>query len=250
MTASSSDLPESMAPTHMGFPMTPWTMLGISAGADPAGERAMAQLCQMYWAPLYAWLRRTGVAPGEAEDLTQGFFLHLLEKSVLQKAAAERGRLRSFLIGALKNFVRGEDRKERTGKRGGKLVTTVLTEHMEAQLSDPGLAGESPDQIFERRWAVSVLGHTLAQLKEEEERNGRGAAFAILSDAMVRSRSENTRAEMAKALGMTENAAAVALHRLRKRCQAVFRAQVAATVGSEAEVEDEIIHLRQLFLKG
>ncbi len=236
--------------TGSAFPATPWTMLGISSGNNTAARRALDRVCCLYWAPLYAFLRRSGHGAAESEDLTQGFFAHLLEKGVLGKADAEKGRLRSFLIGTLKHFLRDETRKQATQKRGSGLMAGGDPALLEEQLAQTGVSGETPDEAYERRWAVSLLGHALAQLKEEEIRAGRGAAFEVLSEYLVRSSGARPQSEAAAQLGITENALGVAVHRLRKRFQAVFRAQVAATVGAEDQVEDEIQHLRALFLKG
>jgi RNA polymerase sigma factor (sigma-70 family) len=231
-----------------GFPATPWTMLGISCGDDTVARRALDRICRLYWAPLYAFARRSGAEPAEAEDVTQGFFLHLLEHEVLHKAEAEKGRLRSFLSGALKLYMLGELRRSGSQKRGGNLLSTEDPALLEAQLAQTGRAGETPDETYERRWAVSLLGHTLTQLREEETKSGRGEAFTVLVDYIVKSSEARPQAEVAVELGVTENTVCVAIHRLRRRFQAVFRAQVAATVATEEEVDDEIQHLRKLFL--
>ena len=237
--------------TGVAFPATPWTMLELSGGDGTVARRALDRVCCLYWAPLYAYLRGSGHGPAESEDLTQGYFGHLLEKGVLRRADAEKGRLRSYLIGGLKLYLRDEQRRGATQKRGGGMVVAGMDPaRLEAELVQTGLAGETPDEVYERRWAVSLLGNALAALREEEERAGRAAAFGVLSEYLVRGGGSVPQVEAAAGLGMSENALSVAVHRLRRRLQAVFRAQVAATVGSEEEVEEEIRHLRALFLKG
>lgn len=239
------------ARTGVAFPATPWTMLELSGGDGTVARRALDRVCCLYWVPLYAYLRGSGHGPAESEDLTQGYFGHLLEKGVLRRADAEKGRLRSYLIGGLKLYLRDEQRRGATQKRGGGMVVAGMDPaRLEAELVQTGLAGETPDEVYERRWAVSLLGNALAALREEEERAGRGSAFGVLSEYLVRGGASVPQVEAAAGLGMSENALSVAVHRLRRRLQAVFRAQVAATVGSEEEVEEEIRHLRALFLKG
>ena len=236
--------------TQSEFPATPWTMLALSSGDETVSRRALEQICALYWAPLYAFARRSGLPPAEAEDATQGFFLHLLERGTLRRADQGTGRLRSYLIGALKHFLIDDVRRQATQKRGGRLQFMGDPAVLEAQLTQTGRAGETPDEAYERRWAVSLLGHALARLKEEEIRAGRGPAFAVLEPYLVRGGGAPPQAEAASALGISENALSVAVHRLRKRFQAVFRAEVAATVGGEDEVDAEIAHLRSVFLKG
>lgn len=235
--------------TQSEFPATPWTMLALSSGDETQNRRALEQICALYWAPLYAFARRSGLPPAEAEDAAQGFFLHLLERGTLHRADQHSGRLRSYLIGALKHFLTDEFRRQSTRKRGGRLLFMGDPAALEAQLAQTGRAGETPDEAYERRWAVSILTHAISRLKEEEIRAGRGPAFAILEPYLVRGTGTPPQSEAAAALGISQNALSVAVHRMRKRFQTVFRSEVAATVGGEQEVDAEIAHLRSVFLK-
>jgi len=234
--------------THAGqFPETPWTQVRQAGGADTRAHHSLEALCRLYWVPLYAFARRQNLAAAEAEDVTQSFFLHLLEDASIQKADQEKGRLRSFLLGALKHFISNWHRAETTIKRGGRLLRvefdTAEVEAVCAKRED----GLSPDEFYERRWAAALLDHALKDLEIEHARAGKAAQFAVLSEYLLVHGKDAQHAEAAAKLGITEGAARVAVHRLRKRFRECLREHVAATVGSEAEVDDELRHLLSLY---
>ncbi len=230
------------------FPATPWTMVMLSRGPDTQGRGALGDLCSLYWKPLYAFIRRKGHAAEEAEDLTQGFFAQLLERDTLTRAEQVKGRLRSYLLGALKYYLVDAHRRATTGRAGAGVMRVAMDAgEMEAVLKHEGSDGVPPDVAFEKRWAVTLLEQTLDRLREEMSASGKAEHFEVLSGFLSWRSGPASQAEGAAQLGMTENAFSVAVHRLRKRFQVVFRAQVAATVETEAEVEEEIRHLRSLF---
>ena len=234
--------------THAGqFPETPWTQVRWSGGEDTRARASLEVLCRLYWVPLYAFARRQSLSPAEAEDVTQSFFMHLLAGDAIANANQEKGRLRSFLLGALKHFISNWRRAEATVKRGGRFLRvefdTGEVEAVCAQRED----GLSPDEFYERRWAVALLDHALKDLELEHARAGKAEQFAVLSEYLLVHGKDAQHAEAAAKLGMTEGAARVAVHRLRKRFRERLREHVAATVGSEAEVDDELRHLLSLY---
>lgn len=229
------------------FPETPWTHVRVAGGEDTRAQASLEVVCRLYWVPLYAFARRQNLGPAEAEDVTQAFFVHLLEDESIKHADQEKGRLRSFLLGALKHFISNWRRAETTVKRGGRMMRvefdTTEVEAVCAQRED----GLSPDEFYERRWAVALLDHALKDLEAEHARAGRAEQFAVLSEYLLVHGKDAQHAEAAAKLGMTEGTARVAVHRLRKRFRERLRALVAATVGSEAEVDDELRHLLGLY---
>jgi RNA polymerase sigma-70 factor (ECF subfamily) len=208
--------------------------------------RTLEALCQSYWYPLYAFVRRQGRSPHDAQDLTQGFFARLLEKNYLHAVAQEKGRFRSFLLVALKRYLANEWNREHAQKRGG-LQTAVEfdTELAERRYLGEGALGLPPDRVYERRWALTLLERAMARLRGEFEASGRSNDFEHLKGWLTAGRDEISHAQVAAALGMSEGAARVAVHRMRKRFRELFREEIAATVASDEEVEDEVRHLQQ-----
>ncbi len=232
------------------FATTQWSLV-LRAQAKPkelANEedaaRALAALCESYWYPLYAFLRRQGDDCHTAADHTQGFFAYLFDLGRLSAADPERGRFRSFLLAALKNYVANARRHERAEKRGGGAMHVALDfEQGEERYRHEPADLLTPDRIFERRWALTVLDRTLANLEQDYRAAGKEILFAELKDFLAGddSRPQQVTAER---LGMTAGAVKVALHRLRQRWRDLLRAEVAATVDSTEELDDEI---RRLF---
>jgi RNA polymerase sigma-70 factor (ECF subfamily) len=201
----------------------------------------------MYWAPLYAYARRNGMSPAEAEDVTQSFFVFLLESGGIGTADREKGRLRSFLLGALKHFILNWQRAENTVKRGGRLSRVEFdTVEVEAVCAAQ-FGGLTPDECFERQWAASLLDYALMELEAEMKSAGKAEQFAVLSEFLLMHGKEARHADAAQKLGMNEAATRVAVHRLRQRFRDRVRAQVAATVSTEAEVDVELRHLIRLY---
>ena len=230
---------------HGAFSTTHWSVV-LTAGNDnlAGADNALEQLCQKYWYPIYAFVRRRGSDSHEAEDLTQAFFAHLLEKETLKQADRQKGKFRSFLLASLTNFLNNEWRKKQTMKRGGQRQIISLDETVAEnryQLEPAALA--EPEKLFERRWALTLLEQVFARLKSEYTASGKAELFAKLEPLITGEITPGLYAELAAALGMKEEAVRVALSRARRRFGEVLRNEIAQTVASPAEVEDEIRHL-------
>ena len=231
--------PSSFATTH-------WSLV-LSAGkrASPASAAALSTLCQRYWYPLYVYVRRTIRDVDEARDLTQEFFARLLEKNTLAHADPERGRFRSFLLTALKHFLINEWEKGKAQKRGGGKAALALDfETKDSTFSLEPAHAWTPERLYERQWALTLLDQVLAQLRKEYTAAGKGRLFEQLKSSLAGESSTATYADLAGPLGMTEGAVKVAAHRLRKRYRELLREEVAQTVADKDEVEDE---MRSLF---
>jgi RNA polymerase sigma-70 factor (ECF subfamily) len=231
------------------FKTTQWTLVRAAGDTlDPRSEEALAGLCELYWYPIYAFIRRGCVDADKAQDLTQGFFTHLLERKTLKAANQERGRFRSFLLGSLKYFLADERDRAQARKRGGGHVVVSLELDVEAAEGRYQLeadAGEGPERMFARRWAFEVLALAYQRLEEETaagnepERGKRLAQFLTGEGETVPYR------QVGEELGMSESAVKVAVHRLKKRFGALLREEVARTVAEPAEVDDELRFLLQ-----
>lgn len=224
------------------FATTRWSIIAAAReGATTEADAALEALCRTYWYPLYAYTRRAGHSAEDAQDLTQAFFARLLEKSWLHDARPGLGRFRSFLLVALKRFLAKEWRRENALKRGGGLGFVALeAEEAEARYAvEPALG---PDEVFERRWALTVLDRALAALAEEYRDGERAAEFETLKGHLTAPRGEIDYDTTAVALGMTPGAARVAVHRLRKRFREVLRAEIAETVAAPGELDAELAH--------
>lgn len=229
------------------FPATHWSVVLAARGGDEADSlRALEMLCRSYWYPLYAYVRRQGHSPHDAQDLTQGFFARLLEKRYLDAADRDKGRFRSFLLMALKRFLAKEWERDRAQKRGGGQATLSLdTEMAERRYQGEGAEHLAPDRIYERRWALTLLDAALGALRQDYQALGREAEFDYLKGCLTAERGEIPYAEVAERLEITEAAARVAVHRMRSRFRALFRTEIARTVAKPEEVEDEVRYLRR-----
>lgn len=218
--------------TSAGFPMTRWSLV-IEAAGDV--ESSLESLCRQYWQPVYAVARQAGNDVESAKDLTQGFFAKLLEKGWLVSADREKGRFRTFLVTALKRYMINEWHREHAARRGGFADTVPLDAEMAERVSALETRRDlSPDALFDRRWALALLDAALHRLEAE------CPDFEWLKDCLTAGRGETDYAKLAAKLGSSEGAARVAVHRLRKRYRAVIRDEVARTVASESEVENEM----------
>ena len=242
--------PQSDAP----FPMTRWSLVaGARGAADPARKRAaLEELCTLYWRPIYGFLRRRGLQVAEAQDATQGFFLSLLEEDLFVKAEEDNGRMRSFLLGALQRWQRGEWRKMQAEKRGGGrmlLSLDLLTD--EEGFEAAGRENETPEHYFERSCALALLENAMLRLAKEQAAAGKEQAFNVLRPllAPISSTPAITQEEAARSLRISPEALRVALHRLRKRFAEVLRETVADTLThpSEAAIQSELDALRMAF---
>jgi RNA polymerase sigma-70 factor (ECF subfamily) len=243
MTAEGSEPP---APAPAGrFATTRWSLV-LAAGhrSSPESDRALAALCSAYWYPLYAHARRRGLGADEAEDRTQSFFARLLEKGDLAVADRRRGRFRAFLLAAFDHFLANEwDKAHALRRGGGRPVLSLDRASAESRLGLEPAHASTPERLFDRRWALTVLDHALTRLRDESHADGKGDLFDALAPALAGDRA-TPYAALADRVGMKEGAVKVAVHRLRARAREILRQEVAETVDSPDEVDDE---LRQLF---
>jgi RNA polymerase sigma-70 factor (ECF subfamily) len=226
------------------FPATRWTLVIAAADLQRKEARsALASLCENYWYPLYAYLRRRGYAADQAQDLTQEFFVRVLEGRYLDRADPEKGRFRSFILTSLKFFVGDEQDRQRARKRGGGVVVMPLeiSSGEERYQREPA-HDETPERIFERRWALSVLDRVVEKLKNEFTLHGRPEHFEWLKVFLL-GQSDAPYAALAREMNTSEGALKVAIHRLRKRYRELFRQEIADTVADPAEVESELRYL-------
>ncbi len=230
-----------------GFPATRWSVV-IGAREEEPGESnaALEDLCRTYWLPLYAAVRRMGHDPEDAQDLTQEFFARLLDKHWLDAAAREKGRFRTFLMVALKRFLVNEWHRGQAAKRGSGSRSLKLDTQLAERLYDgSGSHSLTPEQLFDKRWALTLIETTLARIEREYRDAGRGTEFAILKPCLTAERGGIDYNSLATRLGVSEGAARVAVHRIRKRYRSLFREEISRTVRDEAEVEEEMCALMQ-----
>ena len=227
------------------FVATRWSVvLSAQDHASPEAAGALGELCQTYWYPLYAFVRRSGHSKEDAEDLTQEFFARLLAKDYLDAARRERGRFRTFLLVALKRFLANEwDRRHARKRGGGQFVLPLPTDTGEQHYQFEPADVLTPERIYERRWAMTLLAQTISRLKQEQQATGKLREFEQLKGALTSGRGAISYAEAAAALSLTEGAARVAVHRLRRRFRELFRAEIAQTVAAPEQIDDELRHL-------
>jgi RNA polymerase sigma factor (sigma-70 family) len=228
------------------FRTTQWSMV-INAGSDDSilAATALEQLCQRYWYPLYACVRRSGYSHADAADLTQSFFARMLEMKSLAGLAPGVARFRSFLLTALKHFVINEWQSAHRLKRGGGKQIVSLDESADALYRAEPSHDISPDKLFEKRWALSIIETALGKLRAEFVASENPALFEVLKPALSGEKLEKGYAEVAAAFGLSEGAVKVAVHRMRKRFGEVLRAEVVETIRDPSEVDDEVRYLIQ-----
>jgi len=226
------------------FTTTHWGVVLEAQGESPAAQEALEKLCRTYWRPIYSFVRRQGIASAEAEDLTQGFFASLLEHRNLDAVRREQGRLRSYLLGALKYFL-GEERRRAMAIKRGKGQRLIPLEELRAderfaiEPADPVTA----DLIYERRWASTVLDRVLNLLKDEYQIAGNAVLFDSLKQLLPGEPDAPPQKDVAAQLGMSENAVRQAFYRFRQRYQSLLRGEIAHTVATPGDIEDELRHL-------
>jgi RNA polymerase sigma-70 factor (ECF subfamily) len=227
----------------VAFATTHWSMVLTAQGESPAAHEALERLCRIYWRPIYSFVRRQGFGREEAEDITQGFFAQLLERKKFSAIRKEKGRLRSFLLGGLKYFLADEQRRAMAVKRGkGQSRKLSGLEELRA-LEDQPADVLTPDQIYERRWALTVLERVLSRLKDEYQTANNAELFDSLKQLLPDEPDSPSQAEIAVRLGMTENAVRQAFYRFRQRYQLLLREEIANTVATPGDIEDELRHL-------
>jgi RNA polymerase sigma factor (sigma-70 family) len=227
------------------FTTSHWSLI-LTAGDvnSDASRAALEQLFTQYWYPLYAFARRRGYLDPAAQDLTQGFFLHLLEKGCLRAADPSRGRFRTFLLTAFKNFLANEWDHSRAQKRGGGQPTLSLDgaqERFHADAHDP----VTPETSFDREWAESLVTKALHDLRDEMSQAGNQNRFSLLKVYLLGETPSRTYQDVGRELGLTENAVKVAVHRMRRRLGELLRNEIAQTVQDARIVDDELRYLMQ-----
>jgi RNA polymerase sigma-70 factor (ECF subfamily) len=223
-------------------------VLSAQDKGSPRSVEALESLCRTYWYPLYAFVRRQGHSPHDAQDLTQGFFARLLEKDYLKTADSEKGKFRTFLLVALKRFLADEWDRQHAQKRGGFAPIVSIDQ----ELAESRFAAElshrlQPDVLFDRQWAMTLVERVMARLQEEYLVSGRARLFEYLRSCLVKDESALPYAEIATQLSLTEAAVKMAVHRLRSRYREILHTEIADTVSAPEEIEGEIRHLFSSF---
>ena len=237
-----SSVPSPTAVPRRRFATTRWSLIRQARqGHDTPAKAALEELCQAYWLPVYGFMRRQTRDVHEAQDWTQGFFASLLSRDAFADLNPEFGRFRSFLLAAARHFVSNERDRKATLSRGGKMVLHSLDfDHGEEQLADELARGETPEQLFERRWALALLDRVLNRLRLEHHDAGRAELFSVLANHLAGQPTEATLTEVAESLQMSPEAVRIALHRLRKRYRRILQSEIAETVSSPDGIDDEI----------
>jgi len=232
-------------PANPEFCTTHWSVvLAARENSSSQADRALAELCRTYWYPLYAYVRRRGNNPTEAEDLTQGFFARLLEKNYINHVTPGVGRFRSFLLTSLKHYLANEwDRAQTVKRGGGKVVVSLDDQDPEGRYKFEPVNHTTPEKLFEQRWALTVLERVLSQLRAEFSATEKADLFDDLKRFISTEEPGCSYAEVAARTGLKEGSVKVAVHRLRRRYGELLRAEISNTVNDPAEIEDEVRHL-------
>jgi RNA polymerase sigma-70 factor (ECF subfamily) len=223
-------------------------VLAARADDSPQSAEALETLCRTYWFPLYAFVRRQGRSPEDAQDLTQEFFARLLQKGYLKSVAREKGKFRTFLLVALKRFLANEWDRQHALKRGGFTpILSIDQEFAESRFKSEPVDNVQPDQLFDRQWARTLLDQTMKRLEEEYVSTGRARLFETLRTLIAKEDSGLPYADVAAHLKLTEAAVKMAVYRLRARYREILKAQIAQTVSSDQEIEEELHDLFAAF---
>ncbi|MEX2140649.1 MAG: sigma-70 family RNA polymerase sigma factor [Pirellulales bacterium] len=224
------------------FATTQWSLvLSAADRASPGFQQALAELCGTYWYPLYAFVRRQGASAVEAEDLTQEFFLALVDKEFLAATGPEKGRFRTFLLLCLKRFLANQRDRQHAQKRGGgRTLVSINRDEAESRYQAEPADAATPERIYERRWALALLDQVLARLEDEYRQARKSALFARLKIYLVADAAAESHAAVAADLGLSTGAVKVAVHRLRRRYGELLRAEVARTLEQPRDVKEEI----------
>jgi RNA polymerase sigma-70 factor (ECF subfamily) len=230
------------------FKTTHWSVVLAADGSDTAkATEAMEKLCRIYWYPLYSYLRRRGCETHDAQDLTQQFFVHLLERHTLTRVDRTRGRFRSFLLASLNYFLADEQARARALKRGGgREILSIDAEQAEERYRLEPVDERSPEIIFEYRWAMTLLDQVLGRLAQEFSDAGKSDLFERLQPFLVAGDRTKPYAQIAAEAGLSEEAFKKAVQRMRKRYHELFREEIAQTVANQAEVDEELKHLSEV----
>jgi RNA polymerase sigma-70 factor (ECF subfamily) len=236
--------PTSAVEAPQVFPHTRWSVVLAATRKDsPESAAALEVICRAYWYPLYAYLRRCGQSPHDAQDLTQEFFCRLLEKRWLDSADRGKGRLRTFLIVMLKHFMNNEWRRASAQRRGGGQAPAQFDTAFAESIYATDSSSLAPDDTFDRQWALTLLNLTVERLRAEFASAGKPADFEALKGCLMVERGKLDYPAVAARLGVNEGAARVAVHRLRKRFREVYREEISQTLADGADVDGELRHL-------
>lgn len=243
---SDNDHKKSTSPRNGRFATTHWSVIRAAGQPECSRyQRALEMLCEAYWLPIYSYLRRCGHRQDSAEDHTQGFFARLLETDGLRLADPERGKFRSFLLSALKHFLANEADQDRALKRGGgRRILSLDVHEAETRYAAQPAHGMTPESVFERSWALAILERAMSRLHDELLAKGKGPLFDSLKGRLTADEDKTPYRQVADELDMSENTVKVAVHRLRRRYRELLRDEIAQTVTTEAEIDEEI---RDLF---
>ena len=226
------------------FTTTHWSIVLEAQGESPAAQEALEKLCRTYWRPIYSFVRRQGAGTEDAEDLTQGFFALLLERKDLNTVRKEKGRLRSYLLTSVKNFLADEARRSLAVKRGKGQRLIPLDDIRERELIDVERSDRlTADQVYERRWAFTVLEHVMARLRDDYRCAGNLRFFDQMKKMLMDEPGRPSQAQVAGEFDMTENAVKQAFYRFRQRYQMLLREEIAHTVAMPGDIEDELRYL-------
>ncbi len=236
-------MPETPSPA---FHPTRWSLVLQSRGDGERARVALEDLCQAYWFPLYAWSRRFGASPSDAEDYVQGFFVQVLEKRLFADADPAKGKLRTFMLTAFRRHVHDEQRKQARLKRGGGSLVSFDAAQAESWYEAEQVAGESPDHMFDREWALTVLDQAMRALEEWADEAGKVAPFAAMRPFLQQDGDATQYEDAGRSLGMSANAFKVAVHRLRHRFRDALRTEVAATQAEGESVDEEMSYLMRV----
>jgi RNA polymerase sigma factor (sigma-70 family) len=236
-------------PHPPAFATTHWSVvLSARDRSSPKSDEALETLCRTYWFPLYAFVRRLGHNPEDAQDFTQEFFARLLKKEYLKSAEREKGRFRTFLLVVLKRFLANEWDRQHARKRGGTTpIVSIDKELAESRFASEPAHNLQPDVLFDRQWAMTLLERTMSRLHDEYVATGRARLFELLRGCVAKDESALPYEDIAARLNLTEAAVKMAVHRLRARYREILRAEIAATVQAPEEIEEEIRHLFSTF---
>jgi RNA polymerase sigma-70 factor (ECF subfamily) len=241
--ASGSAIRQSTQTGAVAFATTHWSVVLAAQGESTEANAALEKLCRTYWWPLYGFVRREGYNPEDAQDLTQAFFARLLKRRDLETVRQERGRLRSYLLASVKNFLSKARHREMTVKRGEGRALISLDDLLARERADQEPSHNlSADHIYERRWALTLLEQVLTRLRAEYEAAGNVPLFDRLKELLPGEPGQPSQAKIANELGMTENAVKQAFHRLRHRYRQLLQEEIAHTVAVPEDVEDELRH--------
>ncbi len=234
---------------HQAFPPTQWSVV-LSARADDSAERsrALEQICQTYWHPIYAYARKRGFNPEDAEDVTQGFFAYLLKTKEFGKVCDRKGKLRTFLLVAIRNFMANEWARRKAQKRGGgATVLSIDIKEAEDYICIEPTDNVTPETVFEQHWATTMLHTVMSRMQQAFEEDGNKELFETLKDFLALGGGERTYREVGEAIGLSESAVKVTVHRMRKRYRELLLTEIAGTMEPGESATEELRYLFGVF---